>query len=364
MLKKIISIFLVILSIILISTFYVRKTLKEQKIDTIMEQLSITLENQLETHMMNDLKTAISLSKNEALINALAQDDEDLGYKLLSDILNTIKLNTNIHIRAQIITKELNIFARSWDDIYAGMPIGDSRRDLDYFKTHKTPKSSIEIGRRLGLKSTVPIYKNGKLLGYIEVISFFKSITEFFSTLGVDLYVLLDFKYMDSAVLMTQNLSVCESVIANRNYNYSHIQTLKDVELKTLKLDGIMYKDNKYIFYENMYNGSSEVIGGYIFVLPERYLDYFRNPNDDISFLINITRSSLYDVIKEEKYENNVYDDFSANSLLEFENVIDKKDRQIFFDEAYSKFDKYSKDELIQIMLNRKIIKKVDGRIR
>jgi hypothetical protein len=169
---------------------------------------------------------------------------------------------------------------------------------------------------------------------------------------------------MDSAVLMTQNLSVCESVIANRNYNYSHIQTLKDVELKTLKHDGIMYKDNKYIFYENMYNGNSEVIGGYIFVLPERYLDYFRNPNDDISFLINITRSSLYDVIKEDKYEKNVYDDFSANSLLEFENIIDKEDRQIFFDEVYSKFDKYSKDELIQIILNRKIIKKVDGRIR
>jgi len=364
LLNKIIITFVVILSIILISTFYVRKVLKEQKIDTIKDQLSITLENQLETHMMDDLKTAIFLSKNEALINALENDDEDLGYTLLSGILNTIELNTDIHIRAQIVTKELNIFTRSWDDIYAGMPIGDYRTDLEYFKTHKTPRSSIEIGRRLGLKSTVPIYKNGEFLGFVEVISFFKSITEFFSTLGVDLYVLLDFKHMDSAVLMTQNLSVCESVIANRNYNYSHIQTLQNVELKTLKLDGIKYKDNKYIFYENMYNGSSEVIGGYIFVLPERYLDYFRNPNDDISFLINVTRSSLYDVIKEDKYEKNVYDDFSANSLLDFENIIDKEDRQIFLDEAYSKFDKYSKDELIQIMLNRRIIKKVDGRIK
>lgn len=364
MLNKIIITFVVILSIILISTFYVKKTLKEQKIDAIMDQLSITLENQLETHMMDDLKTAIFLSKNEALINALENDDEDLGYTLLSDILNTIELNTDIHIRAQIVTKDLNIFTRSWDDIYAGMPIGDYRTDLEYFKTHKTPRSSIEIGRRLGLKSTVPIYKNGEFLGFVEVISFFKSITEFFSTLGVDLYVLLDFKHMDSAVLMTQNLSVCESVIANRNYNYSHIQTLQDVELKTLKLDGIKYKDNKYIFYESMYNGSSEVIGGYIFVLPERYLDYFRNPNDDISFLINVTRSSLYDVIKEDKYQKNIYDDFSASSLLDFENVIDKEDRQTFLDEAYSKFDKYSKDELIQIMLNRRIIKKVDGRIK
>ncbi|MDF1876941.1 hypothetical protein JHD47_03825 [Sulfurimonas sp. SAG-AH-194-L11] len=364
MLNKIIIAFVVLLSIILISTFYVKKTLKEQKINAIMDQLSITLENQLETHMMDDLKTAISLSKNEALARALENDDEDLGYTLLADILNTIELNTDIHTRAQIITKDLNIFTRSWDDMYAGMPIGDARSDLDYFKTHKTPRSSIEIGRRLGLKSTVPIYKDGELLGYVEVISFFKGITEFFSTLGVDLYVLLDFKHMDSAVLMTQNLSICQSVVANRNYNYSHVQTLQNLKLKTLKHDGMMYKNNKYIFYENMYNGSSEVIGGYIFVLPERYLDYFRNPNDDISFLINVTRSSLYDVVKEDKYKNNVYDAFSASDLLDFENVIEKEDREIFFDEAYSKFDKYSKDELIQIMLNRKIIKKVDGRIK
>lgn len=364
MLNKIIIAFIILVSILAVSTMYVKKVVKEQKINAIMDQLSMTLENQLETHKMDDLKTAIALSKNEALVNVLENDDEDLGYILLSDILSTIELNTNIHIRAQIITKELNIFTRSWDDIYAGMPIGDYRTDLDYFKTHKTPRSSIEIGRRLGIKATVPIYKNGEFLGFVEVISFFKSITEFFSTLGVDLYVLLDFKHMDSAVLMAQNLTIHNNVVANRNYNYSHLQTLQSIDFKILKRNGKVYKDNKYIFYESMYDGRSEVIGGFVFVLPERYLDYFRNPDDDISFLINVTRSSLYDVVKKDKYENNVYDEFSADSLLYFQNVIDKEDRQIFFDEAYSKFDKYSKDELIQIMLNRKIVKKVDGRIR
>ena len=364
MLKKIIFGFAALISIILVSTFYVKEAVKEQKINTIVDQLSITLENQLETHMMDDLRAAISLSKNEALIHALENDDEDLGYLLLSDILNTIELNTDIHTRAQIITKELNIFTRSWDDIYAGMPIGDYRTDLEHFKTHKTPRSSLEIGRRLGIKATVPIYKNGEFLGFVEVISFFKSITEFFSTLGVDLYVLLDFKHMDSAVLMRDNLTIDENVVANRNYNYSHVQTLKSIDFKVLKRNGMLYKDNKYIFYESMYDGSSQVIGGFVFVLPERYLDYFRNPDDDISFLINVTRSSLYDVVKTDKYESGVYDEYSADSLLYFQDVIDKEDRQLFLDEAYSKFDKYSKDELIQIMLNRKVVKKVDGRIR
>jgi hypothetical protein len=80
--------------------------------------------------------------------------------------------------------------------------------------------------------------------------------------------------------------------------------------------------------------------------------------------LINVTRSSLYDVVKKEKYKKNMYDDFTAESMVYLQNVIDKEDRQIFLDEAYEKFDKYSKDELIQMMLDRKIVKKIDGKIR
>lgn len=152
--------------------FYYKNEVKEQKIYHIMDQMTLTLESELKSHKMDDLKMALFLSKNKAIVDALENDDEDLGYKILSDITTTIKNDTNILIRAQIITKELNIFARSWDDIYAGMPIGDYRTDLKYFETHTTPRTSIEIGRRLGIKATVPIYKDGEFLGFVEVISF------------------------------------------------------------------------------------------------------------------------------------------------------------------------------------------------
>ncbi|WP_373003876.1 cache domain-containing protein [Sulfurimonas sp.] len=364
MLKKIVVIFVLIVIIIAMGMFYYKNEIKEQKINHIMDQVTLTLESELKSYKMDDLKMALFLSKNKALVDALENDDEDLGYKILSDITTTIKKNTNILIRAQIITKDLNIFARSWDDIYAGMPIGDYRTDLEYFKTHTTPRTSIEIGRRLGIKATVPIYKDGEFLGFVEVISFFKSITDFFSSMGVDLYALLDVQHMDSAVLMMENLAIDNYVVANRNYNYSHIQTLNKIDFKELKLSNVAYKDNKYIFYETMYDGKFKAIGAFVFVLPEKYLNYFRNPEDDISFLINVTRSGLYDVVKEEKYEKNIYDDYSASSMVYLQDVIDTEDRQVFLDEAYEKFDKYSKDELIQMMLERKIVKKIDGKIR
>ena len=364
MLKKIIIIFIVIVIFVSMGAFYYKNEVKEQKIYHIMDQVTLTLESVLKSHRMDDLQMALVLSKNEGLVNALENDDEDLGYKILSGITTTINKNTSRLIRAQIITNEYNIFARSWDDIYAGMPIGDYRTDLDYFKTHKTPRTSIEIGRRLGIKATVPIYKDGVFLGFVEVISFFKSITDFFSSMGVDLYVLLNIKNSDSAVLMMENLTIDEYIISNRNYNYSHIQTLKGIDFKELKLSQVLYSDNKYLFFQTMYDGNYTPIGAFVFVLPERYLEYFRNPEDDISFLINVTRSGLYDVVKEERYEKNLYDEYSASSMVYLQDVIDKEDRQLFLDEAYEKFDEFSKDELIQMMLNRKIVKKIDGKIK
>ncbi len=365
MLKKLFAIFALLTLFIVSIFFYFKSEVQEQKLYHLMDQMRLTIDSELKTHQMNDLQIAILLSKNKALVDALENDDEDLGYKLLVDTTSTIEKNTNLHIRAQILTNDLTILARSWDDVYAGMPIGDYRTDLDYFKTHSTPRTSIEVGRRLGIKATVPIYaKNGTRLGFVEVISFFKSITQFFSSIGVDLYVLLDVKYTDTAVLMTQNLAISNYILANRNYNYSHIQTLKTIDFKELRASGVIYKDDKYIFYANMHDGEGTVIGGFVFVLPFKYLEYFRDPEDDISFLINVTRSSLYDVIREEKYEKNAYSNFSTDALVYLQDVIDKEDRELFFDEAYEKFDKYSKDELIQMMLNRKIVKKIDGKIK
>jgi len=316
LLKKIIIFFAGAILIVLFVALYYKNEVKEEKIYHIMDQMRLTLDSQLKSHQMEDLEVALLLSKNEGLINALENDDEDLGYKILDDITKSIQKNTDMRIRAQIITKELNIFARSWDDIYAGMPIGDYRLDLKYFNTHTNPRTSIEIGRRLGIKATVPIYKNGKFLGYVESISFFKSITDFFKSMGVDLYVLLDVKHTDTAVLMMENLTIDNYVLANRNYNYAHIQTLQSIDFKQLKLNGVVYADKKYIFYENMKDGNGKIIGD------------------------------------------------SAKSMVYLQNVIDKEDRQLFFDEAYEKFDKYSKDELIQMMLDRKIVKKIDGKIK
>jgi len=355
----------VFISIIIISIFiYFKYEIQDQKIDYVLDQSTVVLDAQLKEKQMDALQLATVLSKDSGLVNALENDDEDLGYIILSNTMKSIDDSTGRFIRAQIITAEYNIFARSWDDIYAGMPLADYRDDLNYFKTHKGGRTSIEIGRRLGIKATVPVYANDVLIGFIEVISFFEPITEFFRNLGIDLYVLMNQKHLDIAVLMRDNLIINEYVLANRNYNHANIQTLNSLNFKELKANRIIEMDDKYIFYETMSNGASEIIGGYLFVLPKKYLDYFRDPEDDISFLINITRSSLYDVVKTEEYKNTLYEKESLESLLYYKDIVSKKEKQELLDKAYKKLDRYTKDELIQLILDKKVNKKIDGKIK
>ncbi len=353
------------LSIVFITAifFYYRGEVKEQKLNHILDQITSELNTQLKTNQMNALETAIVLSKNSGLVNALENDDEDLGYTILSKITQSIKKNTGRLVRTQVITSDYLIFARSWDTVYAGMPLGSYRTDLNYFKTHKSPRTSIEVGRRLGIKATVPIYKDNNLLGFIEVIDFFEPLTELFRAQGIDLYVLLDDKYFNTAIFMQENLTINKYIVANTNYNSSHVKVLKGIDFKQLKANRVLSVQNRHIFYETMHNGNGETIGAFVFILPDKYLEYFRDPEDDISFLINVTRSSLYNIEKDQKFDT-MYDAYTPSELTYIKDIIPNEDETEFSSSAYKKLDKYSKDELIQLILQRKVVKKIDGKIK
>ena len=357
------GVFLFVIFIVTIVFFYFRFEVKEDKLNHVLDQLTTELNDQLYTNQMNALKLAVTMSKNSALVDALENDDEDLGYILLSDMTKSIETFTHTKVKAQVITSEYNIFARSWDNVYAGMPLGDYRTDLDYFKTHNTPRTSIEVGRRLGIKATVPIYKNNTLLGFFEVIDFFESITDFFRAQGMDLYVLMDNKYSDTAVLMQDNLAINKYIIANKNYNSAHIQVLKNINFNELKSNRVVSMQGRHIFYEAMHNGDGETIGAYVLVLPNRYLEYFRDPEDDISFLINVTRSSLYRIEKSKEMQNQEKLT-NPSEIFYLKDIMPSEDRADFVQQATKALNKYSKDELIGLIVENQTEKHIDGKIK
>ncbi|MFZ2890412.1 MAG: hypothetical protein WA010_08055, partial [Sulfuricurvum sp.] len=121
--KMIAGIFFLIMIVLGAIALYLEQKVTSQTLERLSDQLSLALNNQLEKERSNALRYALILGQNSALSDALEQEDEDKGFEILSEVMESIKLHTDVLIRSQIITADYVIFARSWDNSYAGMPL-------------------------------------------------------------------------------------------------------------------------------------------------------------------------------------------------------------------------------------------------
>lgn len=364
--KTIAAFFLLIVMLLSIIFWSLKQEVTSQTLARLSDQLSISLNNQLQEERETALRYALMLSQNEALGNALEQEDEDKGFDILSEGMESIKTHTNALIRSQVITSDYVIFARSWDNSYAGMPLEFHRPDLLYFQTHKNPRSAIEVGRKLGVKATVPIYNQGKMLGFVEVLSFFEPTKEYFDRLGIDLYILMDKRFNEIAVFMQENPMIGNKyILANSKYTQNDIKMLNSIDYQALKETHALMHRGKYFFYQPMKNGEGEIIGAFVFSLTEKQMsNYAHSEQEDISFLIPLSRDQLYDTMAKASLQNAVFQTMQDKELLYMKDVVAPEDRGFYLEEARERLNAYSKEELIGIMLNYKVSKKVEGEIR
>lgn len=364
--RTIASVFFVI-AIVLGGVFwYLEKKVTSQTLERLSDQLSLALNNQLEKERSTALRYALILSQNTALSDALEQEDEDKGFKILSEVMESIKLHTDSLIRSQVITSDYIIFARSWDNSYAGMPLDYHRPDLLYFQTHKNPRSAIEVGRKLGVKATVPVYHDKNMIGFVEVVSFFESTQEYFDRLGINMYILMDARFYDTAVFMQENPAIGkEYILANTKYTQSDLKLLNGVNFKALKTARVIFSGGRYLFYEPMVNGEGETIGAFIFSLsPKQIKTYAHSDEEDISFLIHLSRNELYDVMVKKSLDKGQFQSVYDKELLYLKDTVPVEDRELYQQEARERLNAYSKEELIGILLDYKVTKEIKGEIR
>lgn len=364
--KTIAGVFLVIAMVLGGVLLYLEQKVTSQTLERLSDQLSLALNNQLEKERSSALRYALILGQNSSLGEALEQEDEDKGFEILSDVMESIKLHTDILIRSQIITADYVIFARSWDNSYAGMPLDFHRPDLLYFQTHKNPRSAIEVGRKIGVKATVPVYHTEKMIGFVEVVSFFESTQEYFDRLGIDLYILMDERFYETAVFMQENPAIGkEYILANPKYTQSDLKLLNGINFKTLKTARVIFSSGRYLFYEPMVNGEGETIGAFVFSLsPKQINTYAHSDEEDISFLIHLSRNELYDVMVKKSLDNAQFQSVYDKELLYLKDTVAPEDRELYLEEARERLNAYSKEELIGIMLDYKVTNEIKGEIR
>ena len=358
--------FFVLISILLVVISQLKREVSWQVVENVGDQLSLSLRTELDDEKEDALRFGMVMAHNSDIKKALLDDDEEKGFETLKLIMNNVKEHIHTLVRAQIITADYEVFARSWDseNLYAGMPLDVYRSDLEYFETHRNPRVSIEVGRRLGIKATVPIYEDDQLLGFIDVLQFFDASTDFFHKFGIDLYVLLDESYYNTAVLMQNNPSAAWYIVANRGYNMVNLKTLQRIDFKKLRKERVLLEENKYIFFEPMHNGQAETIGAFVFVMPKSSLEHFASTEEDISFLLTFSRANLYDIVKKEQYENKVYHSGYDKALMSLKDIVPEEDRELFMEEAREVLSSYTKEELIAMMLRYKLSRRIEGEIR
>jgi hypothetical protein len=114
-----------------------------------------------------------------------------------------------------------------------------------------------------------------------------------------------------------------------------------------------------------MKNGEGETIGAFVFSLsPKQIKTYAHSDEEDISFLIHLSRNELYDVMVKKSFDNALFQSVYDKELLYVKDTVAPEDRELFLQEAHERLNAYSKEELIGIMLDYKVNKKIEGEIR
>ena len=355
------SVFIVLLSLSLSILFFLNESQKD-KLQTLSRHVLDDFQKDLVYENADLLTFSLALSEDGALKNALISNDEERAYEILSAITKRFKEYTHIQtLRLQVFDNDFFIFAQSWGNASVGMPMWWFRDDLEKLKKNKHPKVGMETGRRLTFKATIPIKSGKEYIGYLEVIQFVDEFAKKLRQKGIELFALMDMKYLEQASLMREFPFLESYVISNKNFNKKLELKAREIDWETLKEDGYFYKDKILYLLEPMYNGDKEEIGKYLLVLPSETVAHYSREYQDISIFTRLRDKDIYKVVQLWENPSGSYKNIEDKNLVEWFGKLHKEEKKMLIEEVRKNLDVYTKDELIDIILERKYKEKKVG---
>ena len=357
--KHISKLYLIIIFITLfvlsISILFFAKESQNDKLQELSRYVVDDFQKGLAYENADLLSFALALSEDSALKNSLLKDNEQDAYEILSGIAKRFKEYTSIKtLRLQVFDNDFFIFAQSWGNASAGMPIWWFRDDLEKLKYDKRPKVGMETGRRLTFKATIPIRNKKEYIGYLEVIKFIDEFAKKLHQEGIELFALMDTKYLKNAPLMQDFPFLDKYVIANKNFNQKLKIKADLIDWKSLENIGYYYEDNILYILEPMYNGAREEIGKYLLVLPPESVVYYKKKYQNVSIFTRFSDEDIYKVVKLWENPSGSYRNIKDKTLIEWLPKLHKEDKISLEKDVRKMLEKYSKDELIDIIIENK----------
>ena len=354
-----------ILIVLFASIFFFVQNDKKDRLITLGDHVIKNFRVGLDYEKVDLLSFSMALSEDGELKNALIADDESRGYNILSNISKRFKKYTHLKsLRIQVLTPDFFIFARSWDEGFEGMPLWWFRDDLNALTRNGEPKVGMETGRLLTFKATIPIRSGEKILGYLEVI---KLVDEFSNKLrkrGIELFTLMDEKYLKQAELMRDFPRINNYVVSNQNFNQQLLDKIRRLKWDVFLTKRYIYSENILYLHEPMYNGAGKQIGYYLLALSDDTLKQFEQKNEKLSFFTQFSDDDIKRVVNawENPYGSfrNQYD----KDLIALLPKLKKEDKVSLELEAKAILRTYSKEELIDMILSNTHKAKKIGEIK
>ena len=354
-----------VLVILLISIFFFVKQSKEDRLESLGDHVVSNFRAGLAYEMADLLSFSLALSEDGELKNALISEDEAKGCSILSKITQRFKKYTHLKsLRLQVLSPDFFIFARSWNEGFEGMPIWWFRDDLKTLKRSKQPKVGMETGRLLTFKATIPIRSGGKLLGYLEAIKFIDEFAAKLRKKGIELFALMDERYLKQAELMRDFPVMHGYVIANQNYNQQVKEKVEEIDWQTLLGKSCLHHKRMLYLLEPMYNGEGDKIGEYLLAISDDVLKKYEKENQSISFFTQFSDDDIEQVVELWAHPFGSFRSGYDKELIKLLPKLNKKDKVEFESEAKEIFGEYTKDELIDIILSNKHNEKKIGVIK
>ncbi len=215
-----------------------RSYYEEEKIDSYISKNIDILNNNLAFEKQYALSLSHFISLNSNIKQALQLNNQALALKEINSFTKDIKNSTGIdNIEIQVHTKNLEAFARNWDNTnYFGVKLGGFRKGLVKVKNTKKPFVSIELGKRLNIKAISPILdKQDNFIGSIEIIMNFKNVEKRIKKFELRMLPLLDEKFIDIAIDLKSHKKLGRYYVVDTDYNeklYKKLLEHKDVFTK------------------------------------------------------------------------------------------------------------------------------------
>jgi len=359
------SLFFILFTIMIASIFWVNAKVKDNKLNEVSDNILTLFRHELDIQKSNALFLSVSLSGDKALKEALLDEDEDLGYDILIQKLSMLKEYTFVKdVRTQLLTKDLYIFARSWDNTYAGMPLEGFREDLQLIRKIRKPKVSIDPGRLLTIKATTPFRDENGLIGYVEAIKTFDEITSTLRKRDIELTVLMYDDFLDVATLMRENPTIGSFVVSNKNYNGTVLSDLKEIDSKMIERENFLLRGEFLHIFDVMRDSAGEKIGFYVLSVSPDKLGEYEKMKDSISFFLNISKTDLYNVTESGERKQGSFRSVYDRAFLDLLEGLSESEKVIFEESAREILKSYSQEALIDIILEKQYKKKIEGKIR